>query len=115
MRGIWIGTVMWAAAAGATPYDGSYLPEDYANGARSCAEAGTPGGITSISGDTIVTTLYGCRLANPVEVRGMEATLYDAVCGSDSEQGGGRLMLTRLDDRLLLNWGHNMEVWLKCR
>jgi len=109
MRAALVVCALWAAgwgnAAGTTPYEGGYLPEEFADGALRCAAAGPPDGLTSIAGDEMVTTLYACRLSNPVAVRGMDATLYDAAGWSDSETGGGRVMLTRAEGRLLVNWG----------
>lgn len=104
------------SAAGATPFDGKYLPEEFSGGAGTCAGAGQPDGITWIEGDTIVTTLFGCRLSNPVEVREKNAVRYDARCQSESEYGGGQLLLSWVGDRLLLlDWGEYSESWLKCR
>ncbi|MCA0206003.1 MAG: hypothetical protein LCH92_16775 [Proteobacteria bacterium] len=43
-----------------------------------------------------------CRLSNPVPVRGMEATLYDADCAGEGETWHHRLLLMRTDDGQLL-------------
>ena len=79
-----LAAVLMAGGALATPYEGNYLPLNYYPNAASCRDAGVPEGITWIRGDTLRMIEMPCKLTAAEPVRGMEATLYDALCTYDS-------------------------------
>ncbi|SMH57979.1 hypothetical protein [Maritimibacter sp. HL-12] len=108
--------VLLASGAIATPYEGNYLPLNYYPGASSCRDAGEPQGITSIRGDTLRMIEMPCVLSAPEPVRGMEATLYDALCTySDGvSQTEGRVMLMQAPGELWVIWDGYIEHWMRC-
>jgi hypothetical protein len=107
--------VLLASAAAATPYEGNYLPLHYYPGASSCWDVGEPQGITWIRGDTLRMIEMPCALSAPEPVRGMEATLYDALCTYDSgDQTEGRVMLMQAPGELWVIWDGYIEHWMRC-
>lgn len=63
----------------AQPYDGVYVIENFTS---SCQRdlSGVDGGPALVEGDRLVMLDVWCTLENPVAVRDMEATLFDASC-----------------------------------
>lgn len=109
MRGS-ILALAWLVAAGpllagpalAGPYDGLYRPdEDWAAG-WDCRTVGMDGGAIGVSGDAFRGVESLCRLTNPVAVRGMSATLYDADCAGEGETWNSRMMLMATRDGLIV-------------
>ncbi len=85
--------VFVATPALAGPYDGTYRPDaDWAAG-WDCQSVGMDGGALAVQGGTFYGVESACRLTNPVPVRDMAATLYDAQCSGEGETYGYRLML----------------------
>ncbi len=111
-----LAVVLLASAASAAPYEGNYLPLNYYPNAVSCHDAGKPEGLTWIRGDTLRMIEMPCTLSAPTPVRGMEATLYDALCTySDGvTQTGGRVMLMQAPGELWVIWDGYIEHWMRC-
>ena len=72
-------------------YDGLYF-----TGISSCDPnmVGIDGGPYKIEDDVFWGTEMGCELKNPVNVRGMNATLYDGECGGEGEESVSYTHLT---------------------
>lgn len=108
-----------ALPLGATPYDGTFIPLQYYQqypGTPSCWDVGEPDGVTWIEGDTLRMVEMPCTLSNPEPVRGMEATLYDAVChyASANAETTGRVMLMAAPGELWVIWDQYIEHWRRC-
>ncbi len=83
------------AAAG--PFDGNFY--DRENGPNEDYCAATPeGGIAKVQANKVFFYETYCKLSNPVNVRGMDAILYDAECGSEGPVSERRIMLMRPRD-----------------
>jgi hypothetical protein len=93
MQSAWIAALAVAgtAAAAQTPYDGLYYPAD-ASG-WDCARVGMDGGAVAVRGGRFEGVENSCTLANPVNVRDMQATLYDAACTGEGVVSQERFML----------------------
>lgn len=95
----------------ATPFDGLYRPNhDFAE-RWDCRSVGRDGGALAIEGDRLIGVENSCRLTAPVEVRDMNAVLYDADCTAEGESYAERVMLMAHDfgvyvirDGLVLDW-----------
>ncbi len=85
------------SAAFATPYEGVYRPASAAAQTWTCrsVDVGMDGGAVAIQGDRLRGVENNCLLTNPVDVRGMSATLYDAECSGEGETYTERLMLMK--------------------
>ncbi len=82
-----------AGTAGAGPYDGVFRPNyDFAK-SWDCEAIGTQGGALAVNGRVFHGIGHNCALTDPVEVRDMNATLYDAECSGEGQDYRERLML----------------------
>ncbi|MFZ7091769.1 hypothetical protein [Primorskyibacter sp. 2E233] len=79
-----------ALPAVAGPYDGLYKPQ---GSNWNCRDIGQDGGAIAVRGNTFDGVESRCALKNPVAVRGMSATLYDAECSGEGMTYGYRMML----------------------
>lgn len=61
--------------------------------AWNCKDLGTTGGAVGLSERKLVDVDLECSLSNPVGIRGMNATLYDATCVSAEETYRERIMV----------------------
>lgn len=113
MAGLSIALAATAAAAG--PYDGVYRPNyDFAAG-WNCRDIGMDGGAVAVRDGVLYGIENACQLTNPTQVRGMAATLYDAVCSGEGESYSYRVMLMRTDEGILMIQEGFAADWLRCR
>lgn len=76
-----------------TPYDGVYRPDaDWAR-SWSCIEIGSAGGAIAVGDGRLVGVQGVCDLNDPQPVRGLRATLYDAVCTGEGQNFEHRMLL----------------------
>ena len=114
MRTILIASLMTLALSGTVlsgPYDGLYF-----TGNSSCDlnMVGIDGGPYKIEDDVFWGTEMGCELKNPVNVRGMNATLYDGECGGEGEEWERRYLI--MESEVGIYWiedGYVMEL-IRC-
>ena len=90
----------FATAGLAGSYDGLYRPTGGHSVGWSCqrADIGMDGGAMAVQNGKFFGVENECALTNPVAVRGMQATLYDAVCSGEGESYTYRLMLMKTSD-----------------
>ena len=102
-----------AAQAGATPYDGLYRP---GFGGWTCErdQLGMIGGSLGILDEAIHGLENTCRLSNPTPVRDMDATLYDESCEGEGMTSGGRVMVMRSEDGVIIVRDGSVTEWLRC-
>lgn len=86
-----------AAPALAGPYDGLYRPDHPAAEGWDCTSVGMDGGALAIRDGRFEGLENACDLTNPVQVRGMQATLFDAVCMGEGMRDEYRMMLLKTD------------------
>jgi hypothetical protein len=91
-----------AGAAGAADYDGIYRPNYAWAEGWDCRSVGTDGGAISIADGVLNGVENQCVLKNPVNIRGMDATLFNAECTGEGETDGYRLMILKTTDGLAL-------------
>lgn len=72
-----------ALPAVAGPYDGTYRPDASWAESWDCKSIGSDGGALAVRDDTFFGVENTCDLTNPVKVRDMNATLYDAQCSGE--------------------------------
>lgn len=91
-----------ALPALAGPYDGIYRPSaDWADG-WDCRTIGSDGGALAVRDGKFFGVENTCDLTNPVNVRGMSATLFDAVCAGEGMVDTERMMLMSSPDGIVL-------------
>lgn len=101
MRMMALGLCLTGTAALAGPYDGLYRPDHAAGADWDCQSVGMDGGAIAVRGGVFHGVENSCELTNPVQVRGMAATLYDAVCSSEGEAYSYRMMLMATDTGII--------------
>lgn len=82
-----------AAPAAADPYDGVYRPDQTWAEGWNCSDVGSDGGAMAVQDGWFYGVESACQLTNPVSVRDLPATLYDAECSSEGETYTQRVML----------------------
>lgn len=110
-RAMFVIAVLLPSLGFATPYDGIYRPNyDFAD-SWDCRSVGQDGGALAIEADRLLGVENTCQLTAPVEVRDMNAVLYDAQCAGEGESYSERLMLMAHDfgvyvirDGIVLDW-----------
>ncbi|GGD32267.1 hypothetical protein [Sinisalibacter lacisalsi] len=98
----------------ATPYDGLYRPNYDFAAAWDCATVGVEGGALAIEGTRLIGVENTCELGDPVEVRGMNAVLYDATCEGEGEAYDERVMLMAHDFGVYVIRDAMVVDWLSC-
>ncbi|SPF79258.1 hypothetical protein ALP8811_03197 [Aliiroseovarius pelagivivens] len=93
MRIYGIIAMLLAGPAFAGPFDGTYGLEGW-----SCGEVGMDGGALAIRDGIFYGVESRCDLTNPVDIRGMNATLYDAECAGEGEVYGYRMMVMKTQE-----------------
>ena len=94
LRVVAIGVTMSASgAAVAGPYDGVYVA--HPGGAAPAIEQCQSVPIL-IAGDRVTYHDVRCDLANPVQIRGLDAVLYDGTCRLDEISKQGRVLIRRM-------------------
>ncbi|GKY87856.1 hypothetical protein [Sinisalibacter aestuarii] len=106
--------ILIPAAAGAGPFDGLYRPNDDWAERWDCQSVGMEGGALEITGTTITGVDNACTLADPVEVRGLNAVLYDRTCTGEGEPYSERLMLMGHDFGVYVITDGLVLDWLRC-
>ena len=76
----------------AGPYDGTYRPNAEWAKDWDCSIVGADGGALAIRNNTFFGLETECALTNPVSVRNMNATLYDAECSGEGETWTQRML-----------------------
>lgn len=102
-------------AATAGPFDGNYY--DRANGPDGDYCAATPRySWAEIIGNEVILYETSCQLSNPVNVRGMDAQLFDAVCSGEGPVSETRILLMRPrnGDGITLLTEHHTYDWAIC-
>ncbi len=97
--------------AQAQDYDGRYriAPE-----ADCSAPTGSPG-FLRIEGGTLYGAESVCRMTEPVDVRDMDATLYDMVCTGEAAAWRERALVMRgAEDELVLVWNGYAFAYPAC-
>ena len=107
-------TLSLPALANATPYEGVFRPNyDFAE-SWDCTSIGMDGGAVAIEGDKLHGVENTCTLTDPVEVRGMNATLYDAECAAEGETAAERVMLMAHEYGIYVIRNGFVSDWLRC-
>ena len=106
--------IVLASPCAATPYEGTYRPDaPWAEG-WNCSDVGSDGGALAVQGDTFYGVESACTLTNPVDVRGMKATLYDLECSGEGETWTERLMLMETENGIAFIKDRVVSPLLRC-
>lgn len=93
-------------------FSGAYVdaPEITCTGAP-----GSPGGPVGLSRDVLRGRDYSCALSAPIDVRGMDAVLFDAACeGARAGRIGDRVMIMATRRGVALIGDGWVEEWTRC-
>ena len=95
--------------------DGLYRPDaDWAED-WDCRSVGQDGGAVEIRDGVFHGVEAQCKLTNPVSVRDMDATLYDAICTGEGESWQARLMIMDTAEGIVtLRDGGDVSRYISC-
>lgn len=82
-----------AAPLAADQYDGIYRPDQPWAESWNCSDVGSDGGAMAVQDGWFYGVESACKLTNPVNVRDLPATLFDAECSAEGETYTQRVML----------------------
>lgn len=99
-----------ASSVIAGEFDGIYAP----NATWDCKAVGMDHGAWEIKDNTMEMTETGCTMSNPVNVRNMDAVLFDLACVESEFEWSSRVMLMHTDDGLLAISKGNATRWKRC-
>jgi len=103
-----------AGSALATPYDGIYRPDAPWAENWDCQTIGMDGGAMEIAGNIYTAVENQCTLTNPTGIRGMDATLYDAVCSAEGDDYFYRMMILKTDIGVTTISNGYASAWKRC-
>ena len=89
------------ALADTSRFDGTYAIDPAAQGCV-VGEGDVPGAAIRIEGGQFCGVESVCQLANPTNIRDMDATLFDLQCEGEGTEWSERIMLMKMDDGSLL-------------
>jgi hypothetical protein len=113
-RSLYFFLTLLPISAAAAPYDGLYRPNVQAAMLWDCHSVGQDGGAVAVMGDQLIGVENRCTLTNPVEVRGMAATLFDAACNGEGESYSERVMLMAQPGGLYVIRDGAVSDWVRC-
>ena len=94
---VWAGSVL----ADASRFDGTYAIDPAVQGCV-VGEGDVPGAAIRIEDGQFFGVESVCQLANPTNIRDMDATLFDLQCEGEGMQWSERILLMKMDDGSLL-------------
>jgi len=115
MRVIWIAVLMLPVMAHADGYDGLYHPEGQRGWLCDEPSLGRDGGALAIREGKIIGVENTCDMSNPVNVRDMDAVLYDLECSAEGETYTERAMVARSDTGVIILRDGFVAKWSTCR
>lgn len=116
-NGLFFGAALICAcstAAQAGPFDGVYRPNSATAANWDCKTVGMDGGALAIDGNTLFGVESRCELADPVNVTGMDAVLYNSTCYAEGMVDTHRTMILKNDHGVyVIAYGY-VSDWLLC-
>ncbi|MEO9822125.1 MAG: hypothetical protein ABJ370_21575 [Paracoccaceae bacterium] len=95
-------------------YDGIYKPAaDWAND-WDCKRLGQDGGAMAVINNQFIGVERACRLSNPVNVRDIDATLFDADCSAEGKGMTERMMLMEMSDGIAVLTNGSVVLLKQC-
>ncbi|MBY6003735.1 hypothetical protein KUV62_07445 [Salipiger bermudensis] len=112
--GATLALVVAALPAAAVALEGLYRPAyDWADG-WDCRSIGREGGAVVLTPNAFIGVGSRCSLADPTEVRGMQARLYDATCREGTRVRTDRIMVLRTDGGIAIIRGGAISLFAAC-
>ncbi len=101
-------------AAMATDYDGIFRPSIAAAANWNCRDLGMDGGALAIQGNRFIGVENACTLEKPININGMEATIYNASCSGEGESYSLRMILMKHDRGIYVITDGQIADWVYC-
>jgi hypothetical protein len=103
-----------SSSALAGPFDGLYRPNFEWAQNWNCTSVGMDGGAVAVWDDRLLGVENSCDLTGPVDVNGMSAVLYDAVCTGEGETYSYRVMLMKHASGIYVVSDGQVADWVRC-
>jgi len=101
--------------AHAQNFDGLYHPEGQRGWFCDLQSLGQEGGALGIQDNMLIGVENTCSLTNPVNVRDMDAVLYDLKCEAEGETSQERALIARSDTGVIILRDGFAAKWTLCR
>lgn len=95
-------------------YDGLYHPAGQRGWLCDEPSLGSDGGALAIRDGKLIGVENVCEMSNPVNVRDMDAVLYDLECMSEGESTSERLLVARSDTGVIVLRNGFAAEWRTC-
>ncbi|MFV2033589.1 MAG: hypothetical protein ACC631_00510 [Halocynthiibacter sp.] len=106
-----VALIFWSGAALAGQFDGVYRQRAGAD----CTKIGEDGGALKIADNVFYGVQSQCTMTRPVNVRGMNAVLFDMQCSSEGINWFERaLFMTAADTGLIMVWNGYAFKYDRC-
>ena len=95
-------------------YEGIYRPAAEWADNWDCKRLGQDGGAMAVIDNQFVGIGRACRLSNPVNVRDIDATLFDADCSAEGNGMTERMMLMEMTDGIAVLTNGSVILLRQC-
>lgn len=96
-------------------FDGLYHPEGQRGWLCDLPSLGQDGGALGIRDGKLIGVESSCVMGNPVNVRDMDAVLYDLTCSAEGESSEERVLIARSDTGIIVLRDGFVAKWTTCR
>ena len=115
MRALMFAFILCPSFVCADDYDGLYHPEGQRGWLCDEPSLGSDGGALAIRDGKLVGVETVCEMSNPVNVRDMDAVLYDLECESEGESTTERMLVARSDTGVIVLRNGFAAEWRTCK
>lgn len=113
MRILTVLAVLAAAPLAAQSFDGVYRPAGPAGANWNCQVVGIDGGAIAVRGNLIQAVESTCELSAPIEIRRMEAKLFNGRCDEEGISTAHRFFLSKTVNGLAILRGDGAAMLLE--
>lgn len=115
MRAYVIALILALPSTGlAQDFDGLYFPENQRGWLCDEPSLGQDGGALAIREGKLIGVENTCEMSNPVNVRDMDAALYDLTCQAEGETTSQRVLIARSDTGVIVLRDGFAANWSLC-
>lgn len=114
MRACLVALIVMPLPLVAEGFDGLYHPEGQLGWLCDEPSLGQDGGALAIRDGKLIGVESTCEMRNPVNVRDMDAVLYDLSCSAEGETSAERVLIARSDTGVIILRNGFAAHWTTC-
>lgn len=105
--------LMSASSLAAQSLDGLYF-DDYSDPAEACSQFGMTDAAIEIESNRVTFFETVCTLSNPVDIREMPATIYEAACNMEGEMSNERMIIYEVLGGIAILHAGAARTYMRC-